>query len=206
MPDDRSPSSSAASGLSPQQARMLDYLRSRAVALGPSEVRARIRAAAAELDAQLAAIDEASARAYPRGGDWSIAQVVDHVAQTQIRAADELRHLLAGRRPPAPPVYDALTSGAATWAPWPELVEGLRSANAELDAVLAGIRVPSPSASAVHARTILVANAPEPDGTVRAETFAAELDWKEYALVQRLHLLDHRTQVRGLRAALADHT
>ena len=206
MPDDRFPSSSAASGLSPQQTRMLDYLRSRAVALGPSEVRARIRAAAAELDAQLAAVDEATARAYPRGGDWSIAQVVDHLAQTQIRAADELRHLLAGRRPPAPPVYDALTSGAATWAPWAELVEGLRSANAELDAVLAGIGVPSPSAGAVRARTILVANRPEPDGTVRAETFAAELDWKEYALVQRLHLLDHRTQVRGLRAALADHT
>ena len=33
--------------------------------------------------------------------------------------------------------------------------------------------------------------------------FAAELAWQEYALVQRLHLLDHRTQVRKLRAALA---
>jgi DinB superfamily len=204
MPDARPPSSSVASGPSPEQARMLEYLRSRAAALGPSEVRARIRAAAAELDAQLAVVDEAAARACPRGGNWSIAQVVDHVAQTQIRAADELRHLLAGRRPPAPPVYDALTSGAAAWAPWPELVEGLRSANAELDAVLAGIGVTPPSAGWVRARTILVANRSEPDGTVRPETFAAELDWNEYALVQRLHLLDHRTQVRGLRAALAD--
>ena len=33
--------------------------------------------------------------------------------------------------------------------------------------------------------------------------FAAELTWAEYALVQRLHFLDHRGQVRALRAALA---
>jgi hypothetical protein len=31
--------------------------------------------------------------------------------------------------------------------------------------------------------------------------FSAELGWKEYALVQRLHLLDHRNQVRKIRAA-----
>jgi hypothetical protein len=51
-------------------------------------------------------------------------------------------------------------------------------------------------------RTILLANRRAPDGRVVPETFVAELDWREYALVQRLHLLDHRTQVRNLRAAL----
>jgi len=38
---------------------------------------------------------------------------------------------------------------------------------------------------------------------VAPETFVVELAWREYALVQRLHLLDHRTQVKNLRAALA---
>ena len=182
---------------------MLDYLRTRADALGPSEIRARVRAAAGELDAQLAAVDESAARTRPRPGDWSVAEVVDHLAQTQIRAVDELRHLLAGRRPPPPPVYEGLTSGAATWAPWEELVDGLRSANAELDAVLAQAGAASTSTGAVRARTILVANRQEPDGAVRPDTFVAELDWKEYALVQRLHLLDHRNQVHGIRVALA---
>ena len=48
-------------------------------------------------------------------------------------------------------------------------------------------------------RTILVANR----AGAPPENFPADLDWKAYALVQRLHLLDHRNQVRAVRAALA---
>ena len=132
-----------------------------------------------------------------------MAQIVDHVAQTQIRAADELRHLLAGRRPPAPPVYEALTSGAAQWAPWTELLEGLASANEEMLALLAAATEPSRTlGTRATARTILLANRNAPDGSVSPELFIVELQWREYALVQRLHLLDHRTQVGKLRAAL----
>ena len=148
---------------------------------------------------------ETEARAHPLEGEWSIAQVVDHIAQTQIRAADELRHLLSGRRPPAPPVYEALTSGAALWAPWAELLDGLCSANDEMSAQLAattGAEAARVTGSTATARTILLANRRAPDGRVAPETFVAELGWREYALVQRLHLLDHRTQVKKLRAAL----
>jgi len=192
--------------VSAEATKMLEYLKGRADALSPMEIRSRVRAAMKELDLALDGLDEALARRHPLAGEWSAAQVVDHVAQTQIRAADELRHLLAGRRPPAPPVYEALTSGAALWAPWTELLDGLRSANAELDAQLAATTGPdaAPGASrSATARSILVANRAAPDGGAIPELFVAELDWKEYALVQRLHLLDHRTQVRKLRAALA---
>lgn len=179
--------------------RMLDYLRTRATALGAAELRARLRAAADELDAQLRPVDEETARARPVTGEWSIAEVVDHVAQTQIRATDELRHLLEARRPPAPPVYEALTSGAASRVPWGELTEGLRAANAAMDAVLAGA---TPRTGGPTARAILVVNRTTGPAAGTPDVFDAELDWKEYALVQRLHLLDHRTQVRALRAAL----
>jgi len=47
-------------------------------------------------------------------------------------------------------------------------------------------------------RTILVINRTRDDGTVEPEHFDAELGWKGYALTARLHLLDHRTQVRRL--------
>jgi hypothetical protein len=116
-----------------------------------------------------------------------------------------LRHLLSGRRPPAPPVYEALTSGAALWAPWAELLDGLSSANEEMSAQLAattGAEAARVTGSTATARTILLANRRTPDGRVVPETFVADLDWREYALVQRLHLLDHRTQVKNLRAAL----
>ena len=56
--------------------------------------------------------------------------------------------------------------------------------------------------STATARTILLANRHAPGGRVVPEMFVAELGWREYALVQRLHLLDHRTQVKKLRAAL----
>jgi hypothetical protein len=189
--------------LSPESLRMLDYLESRARALGPAEILGRVRAAMRELDAALSGVDETAARARPIPGEWSIAQVADHMGQTQIRAAAEIDHLLAGRRPPAPPVYEALTSGAAAWAPWPQLLDDLRSAN---EALAAGLAVAPPDRPAGDAgpavRTILVANRALPGGGTGPEIFAVDLDWKAYALVQRLHLLDHRTQVRKLRAAL----
>jgi hypothetical protein len=184
--------------LATESVRMLEYLRERAAALGPAEIRGRVRAAMKEMDAAVAGLDEGEARAHPVRGEWSIAQVVDHLAQTQIRSAEELRHLLNGRRPPGPPVYDAIMSGAGTWAPWPELLDGLRAANEEMDAVLATGSHPAPDASPT-VRSILLANHTDADGRITAETFVAELDWREYALVQRLHLLDHRTQVKKLR-------
>jgi hypothetical protein len=185
-----------------ERTRLLEHLRARATTLGPAEIRARVRAAAAELDATLAGLTEAEARRAAAPGEWSIAQVVDHLAQTMIRSADELRHLLAGRRPPAPAVYDGLVSGAALWVPWAELVDGVRSANAEFDALLAGAAALEPGPGGT-VTTVLVVSRPGADGQPVAEPFTAELDWKAYALVQRLHLLDHRTQVRKLRAALA---
>jgi hypothetical protein len=137
-----------------------------------------------------------------RPGEWTVAQVVDHVAQSTVRAAEELRHLRTGRRPPGPPVYEALLSGAAHRVPWTELIEGLRQASAALDATLAGTEHPGPGEpSAVTAPAVLVVSTPEAGGA--PDIFAAELTWQEYALVQRLHLLDHRAQIRALRAALA---
>jgi hypothetical protein len=119
------------------RARTLDYLRARAASLDAARIRARVRAAAAELEAALAGLEEPDARRPVRPEEWTIAQAVDHIAQSTVRAAEELRHLLAGHRPPGPPIYEGLLSGAAHRVPWPELVAGLGEANAALDAVLA---------------------------------------------------------------------
>lgn len=190
--------------LSPEAVRALEYIRSRADALSPREIRDRTRAAAVQLENALAGVGEAEARGRPFEGKWTIAEVVDHVAQTQIRAVEELRHLLGGRRPPGPPVYDALRSGAAVWAPWAELVAGMHAANAEFVALLSSALTATEllaSDGSPAARTILIVNRTQADGRTTPQLFAAELGWKEYALVQRVHLLDHRLQVNKLRAA-----
>lgn len=183
---------------SPEKQRALEHLTGRAEAMPGAQVRARFRAAVAEFEAAIGGVDERTARASAGPGEWTIAQVVDHLAQTTARSADELRHLLAGRRPPAPPVYEALTSGAAHRVPWEELAAELAAANAEFDALL-GRAVEGEPAPGPTVRTVLVINRTLPDGRVEPETFDAELGWKGYTLAARLHLLDHRTQVRALR-------
>ena len=183
------------------RARTVDYLRTRAASLDAGRIRARVRAAGAELEAALAGLGETDARRRTGPGEWTVAQVVDHVAQSTVRAAEELRHLLAGRRPPGPPIYEGLLSGAAHRVPWAELLTGLREANAALDAALdEATRQPPADSPSATAPAILTAEGP--DSGSDPEIFAAELSWKEYALVQRLHYLDHREQVRRIRAAL----
>lgn len=183
------------------RARTVEYLRTRAASLDASRIRARVRAAGAELEAALAGLEEPVARHSVSPGEWTVAQVVDHVAQSTVRAAEELRHLLAGHRPPGPPVYEGLLSGAAHRVPWREVVEGLREASAALDAVLAEAAGRGEGdEGGPTAPAILTTGTPDPGS--EAELFAAELTWKEYALVQRLHFLDHREQIRRLRAAL----
>jgi hypothetical protein len=120
--------------------------------------------------------------------------VVDHMAQGTARVADELRCLIEGRRPPAIPVYEGVVSGAAHRVPFAELLEGMRAANEEVDALL-GRAIESEPPAGVTARTILLINGA--DG--QPEFFDMELTWKGYAMTQRLHVLDHRSQIKKLR-------
>jgi hypothetical protein len=72
----------------------------------------------------------------PFAGKWTIAEVVDHISQTRVHRAEELRHLRAGRRPPLPPVYEALRSGAGQSVPRELLVKELYHANRAMIEVL----------------------------------------------------------------------
>jgi len=192
------------SAISPERQKAMEYLTVRADAMPGEQVIARFRAAVGEFDAAIGCFDEDDARTVVRPGEWTAAQIVDHLAQTTGRNADELRHLLEGRRPPAPPVYEALVSGAAHRVPWEELRTELAEANAELGRLL-GRAVRHEPKAGLTVRTILVINRTLADGTVEPEHFDAELGWKGYALTARLHLLDHRTQVRKLLRARGEN-
>ena len=189
------------SPLASESIRMLEYLSSRSQEMSAMAIREKIRKAAEELEGALEAVDAAQARLHPTAGKWSIAEVVDHIAQTQIRGTEELRHLLAGRRPPLPPVYEALRSGAGQWAPWNPLVEELHAANLAMIEVLDGA-ADAISSDAPTVRTVMVALRKVEDERTEPQIYFAELNWKEYALLQRLHLLDHRTQVKKLHASI----
>ena len=185
------------SARSPERQKALEYLTVRAEAMPGEQVVARFRAAVGEFDAAVAGLDQDDARTVLMDGEWTAAQIVDHLAQTTARNVDELRHLLEGHRPPAPPVYEALVSGAAHRVPWEDLKAELAEANAEFGRLLGRAARQEPKAG-LTIRTILVINRTLADGTVEPEHFDAELGWKGYALTARLHLLDHRTQVKKL--------
>ena len=189
--------------LAPESLRMLDYLRTRAFEMSAMAIRSRIHSAAGELEDAIAAVTASEARLRPFAGKWTIAEVVDHISQTQVRGAEELRHLLAGRRPPLPPVYEALRSGAGQWAPWELLVEELHQANRAMIEVLEAASDHPSDGNAPTVRTVMVALRKLENTSTEPQIFFVELTWKEYALLQRLHLLDHRRQVKELHAAAA---
>ena len=192
--------------LAPEMIRLFDYLRTRPAELGNDGIRARVKAAADELEVLIASVPESERYARPVNGKWNIAEVVDHIAQTQIRSSEELRHLFAGRRPPGPPVYEALRTGAPAWAPWEELVDGLHSANRDMVGLLEqapGLGDGAEGRPAPQVRTILVIARERADGTTSPQIVPVDLGWREYAILQRLHLLDHRSQIKKLRAAAA---
>jgi hypothetical protein len=182
---------------------MLQYLRTRAAEMNTAAISARIAAAAHDLEEVVATVSATVARLRPFAGKWTIAEVVDHMAQTNVRGAEELRHLIAGRRPPLPPVYEALHSGAGRWAPWGLLVEELRAANRAMLEAIDGARAEPSPGPLPTVRTVVVALSKVQDDKQGPQIFFAELNWKEYALLQRLHLLDHRRQIKELRAASA---
>lgn len=190
--------------LAQESIRMMDYLMTRAPQMNTGAIREQIRAAAQELEKAVAKVSASEARRRPMEGKWNIAEVVDHIAQTQIRGTEELRHLIAGRRPPHPPVYEALRSGAGQWAPWNLLVEELQSANQAMLDVLASARDEASAEDAPTVKTVMVTLRVVAGGGTAPQIYFAELGWKEYALLQRLHLLDHRNQIKKLRVACAE--
>jgi hypothetical protein len=189
------------SPLAPESIRMMEYLRNRSQEMSAIAICERVRKAAEELGRALELVTASQARSHPAAGKWSIAEVVDHIAQTQIRATEELRHLLAGRRPPLPPAYEALRSGAGQWAPWNVLVEELHAANRAMIEVLDGA-IDSIPGDAPTVRAVVVTLRKLEEDRTEPQIYFAELNWKEYALLQRLHLLDHRTQVKKLHALI----
>jgi hypothetical protein len=147
------------------------------------------------LEAALAEVDAADAGRRPLPGEWSVHEVVDHLVETHRPSIGELRDLLAGRRPPGPPIPAGLLSADPGARAWPDLLAELRRLHAEALAALAA----ATDAIATDARApiIMVINAREPDGRDVPVHWIEELDWKAYAVSAfRLHLLDHLSQVR----------
>src|SRR3990170_7514046 len=165
-----------------EQQKLEGYLRSQGAKLSAEQVRDRIQEASDEFLGVVQGAPEALVRKAPAAGEWSLAEVLDHVVFTLERITGVIGGLVAGRKPPAPLEIGA-TSGIAT-LPWAELLARLGKSQTALSA-------------------LLTANRHEPHTDLRvSEGYFGDINWKEYALILRLHYRDHASQARKTLEAL----
>src|SRR3989304_3864744 len=82
-----------------EQAKLRSYLAAQSAKLPAAEIRARPRGGAPALLAALAGADDARAHRRPAPGEWSVAEIVDHVAVTLEDVLPLMRTLAGAARP-----------------------------------------------------------------------------------------------------------
>ncbi|OGL02368.1 MAG: hypothetical protein A3I14_13600 [Candidatus Rokubacteria bacterium RIFCSPLOWO2_02_FULL_73_56] len=180
------------------QAQARDYLRAKGTLVPVPLLRERIAASFTALDAFLAQVDAAEAAQTTIPGEWSVQEIVDHLVETHRPGLDELRCLLAGRRPPGEPIPAGLQSRAPLLRPWPWLLRELRQVHGDILATLEAV-APDHDTEA-RAPLVMVVNVKAPDGSSVPAHWVEDLDWKAYAIVWRLHVVDHLNQAKKVLA------
>ena len=181
------------------RARALEYFATNGTQASAAQIHERVSAAFASLDAALTGVSAAEAARRPIPGEWSAQEIVDHLLETHRPGVDELRCLLAGQRPPGEAIPAALQSKAPLLRPWPWLLEELRRVHRLILELLAG--APADTPTTVRGPIVMVVNVPGPDGAVTPLHWVEDLDWKAYAIVWRLHAIDHLKQLKKVLAA-----
>ena len=179
--------------LRPEQIKARDYLHQRGTLLPAAQIHERVGAAFAAMESLLDGVTEAQARARTIPGEWTVQEVIDHLVETHRPSLHEMRDLLANRRPATGPIPASLQSADVMSRRYPDLVADLKAVHGEILRELAS--APDRLTDA-RAPVVMVINAAEPDGRDIPIHYIEELDWKAYAIVFRLHELDHLTQIK----------
>ena len=182
------------------KAKARDYFRTKGTLVPVAEIQARLADAFGSLDAFLAPISAAAAARTTIPGEWSIQEIVDHLVETHRPGLDELWCLLAGRRPPGEPIPASLQSKSPRDRPWSWLCAELVRIHGEILRTLAA--VPADFATDARAPIVMVVNVPDESGRIVPLHWVEDLDWKAYAIVWRLHVIDHLKQAKKVLAAL----
>ena len=170
--------------------RALAYFESKA-SLTPGEVAEQISAAFDSLESVLAEVASSRAAVRATPDEWSAQEVLDHLVETFRPGVDELRCVLAGRRPPGEPIPAALASKAPTLRPWAWLRDEVTRTRRDVLELVRGV---APDfATAARVPIVMVVNVPDGPPLHWVE----DLEWKAYTIVSwRLHTIDHLKQIK----------
>jgi hypothetical protein len=164
-----------------EQDKLRSYLAAQSAKLTAAEIGSRLDEAAGEFFAVLEGVSETAAHKRPAAGEWSVAEVVDHVTLTLEEVSRIVRTLAGGVRPSQPMTVALVPVNGGR--PLAELAARLRRSQAALAEFLG-----APSA--------------EPNTELRvSDNYFGEINWKGYALILRLHYKDHAQQVRKTRSS-----
>ncbi len=183
------------------RARVGDYLRENGTGAPAAVIRRRVAQAFENLEKFLRAADPARAARRSMPEEWSLHEIADHVLETHRPSRDELRELLAGRRPTGAPIPASLQSPRPLARPWPALLDDLARVHADIVADLAA--APDDLPTDTRARVVVVINAEATDGSTVPLAWEDEIGWKAYGVFLRLHAIDHLNQARKVLAAFA---
>ena len=181
------------------RAKAREYVRARGTLIEAPVVAERVRGALRTLDTFFASIPADHALTVTEPGEWTLNEIADHLVETHRAVLDELRCLLAGRRPPGPPVPAGLQSRAPRLRPWPWLLDELGRVHRDIATLMAA--APPDVTTDARAAVVMVVNAPGDIAPPMTVEWVEELDWKAYAIVLRLHALDHVKQAKKVLAA-----
>ena len=182
------------------QEKAREYLRTKGTLTPAPVIRERIAEAFRAFDAFVTPLSAAQAARPSIPGEWTIHEIVDHLVETHRPGLDELRCLLAGRRPPGEPIPAGLQSKAPLQRPWPWLLEELRRLHGKILETLEA--TPPGFTTDARAPLVMVVNVKDAEGRTAPLHWVEDLDWKAYALVWRLHVVDHLNQARKVLAAM----
>jgi hypothetical protein len=180
--------------------KVRDYFRTKGTLVAASAIHERIGDAFGALETFLEPISAATAARVGIPGEWTIQEIVDHLVETHRPGLDELWCLLAGRRPPGDPIPASLQSKAPLRRPWPWLLAELARVHGDILRTLSA--VPPDFATDARAPIVMVVNVPDEPGKVVPLHWVEDLDWKAYAIVWRLHVIDHLKQAKKVHAVL----
>lgn len=159
-----------------ERARIRSYLVGQAAKRTPEQLVETLREAQRQFLAALAAIPDDAYRTPPAPGEWSVAEVLEHVRQMAAIEAGSIAAVLARGEPP---------TGIAAPPPPPD---------ADRAALLAAI-------ADSRERLIATALAADPSAHLDitwAHPMFGPLNWREWLLFARVHLLDHARQLQAL--------
>ena len=178
----------------PEQTRVLDYLRRSGTEAPVSEIRRKVTSTFRDLDALIAGIPESLVRVRPGPERWCVQEIVNHLVVSHQWAGDELAALLRGEVPKDGPIPASLLSPEVMERDWPALAREMSAVHGRLASLAS--EAPDETSLAVRAPIVMIVKVRGEDGEVRPVQWREELDWKAYVMAFRAHALEHVAQIR----------